>query len=254
MMRIAWPGMLGLLLSSCGSESPEGSPVDEGGSPTDAGSDAATCASDNGGCDAHASCADASGSIVCTCLPGYEGDGMSCMDVAVSLDGLRWELPCLVHTTAELCTTPGGPVVVSATLAGAAGTTYDVTLRFRGVVEPKTYTGGTRDGFWQEGGAPAADTANIYSLEVSDPAGVFYVNAGTTRPSTDLYCDALDFTRTVPMSAGAAVTLSAAPLDALQILNRDMSGAALVIPDVPPAPAAFDGQFVQMDVLSVTAL
>jgi len=171
--------------------------------------------------------------------------------VAAAIDGLRWEIPCMARTQPELCRTQTAPITVSALLSGAPGASYDIALRFRGVVEPKTYTGGTRDGSWQMGGTPAGDTANIYRLQVSDPAQTYYVNAGMTRPSNMLFCEALDFMKTVRARAGAMVTLTAEPLDALQIVNRDQSGTPIVVPGIRPAPAAFDGQFVQMDVVSV---
>jgi hypothetical protein len=129
--------------------------------------------------------------------------------VETSLSGLRWELPCMTQTTPELCTTLD-QLSDNTTLAGATGTTYDVTLRIRGVIEPKTYAGGTAGDGWNRDGTPASDTANIYAL-----------------------------------------TLQADSLDALQIRNIDENGAPIVVPDVPPAPDAYDGQFVQMDVLSV---
>jgi len=178
---------------------------------------------------------------------GAPGDG----DVAAALSGLRWQIPCVTNTTAQLCTTAAAPVTVSAALTGAAGVSYDVALRFRGVVEPKTYTGGARVGWFQAGGTPAADTANIYRLTVSDPVQTFFVNAGTTRPSNMLYCEAFDYQATVRANAGATFTLSAEPLDALQIRNLDSGGTPIVVPEVAPAPAAYAGQFVQMDVVSV---
>ncbi len=171
-------------------------------------------------------------------------------DIAGTLDGLRWELPCVEPTSPELCTT-GGIVDENAVLGGSAGQTYDIEVRFRGVIEPKTYTGGERDGYWQTGGSPAADTANIYQLSISAPEQTYYVNAGTTRPGDMLFCDPLDFTVTFQAEAGAMVTLTADPLDALQIQNRDDAGDPIVVDDVPPAPDSFDGQFIQMDVLGV---
>ena len=204
----------------------------------------AACGGGSGGSDPTA---DAPGSLDGT------GGAADADPIAGALDGLRWDLPCLADTTPELCTT-SPTVSSSATLAGDAATTYDVTLRFRGVVEPKTYTGGTRDEWFQTGGTPAGDTANIYRLVVSAPEATYYVNAGTTRASTDLFCATFDYEATIPIAGGATVTLEAESLDDLQIQNRDEAGAPYVIADVPPAPAPFDGQFVQMDVVSVSAI
>lgn len=171
-------------------------------------------------------------------------------DVAGDLDGLRWDLPCIADTSPELCTT-AATVSSMATLTGTPGTTYAVTIHLRGVIEPKTYTGGTRDGYFQTDGTPAGDTANIYRLTVSAPAAVHYVNAGTTRLSSELYCETIDYTATIFADAGATVTLEAESLDELQIQNRDLNGDPLVIADVPPAPEPFDGQFIQLDVTDV---
>lgn len=173
--------------------------------------------------------------------------------VETSLSGLRWELPCMAQTTPELCTTLD-QLSDDTTLAGATGTTYDVTLRIRGVVEPKTYTGGTAGDGWNRDGAPANDTANIYALVISSPAAVYYVNSGTTRLPSELYAEAVDFEMTIAVDSGATITLQADSLDALQIRNIDANGMPIVVPDVPPAPDAYDGQFVQMDVLSVLGL
>src|SRR5262249_44725110 len=71
------------LLAACGSSSDTTS------------QEHASCASNNGGCDPHATCSDpAGGGVMCTCEPGYAGDGHTCTNVAGSLQGLRWELPC----------------------------------------------------------------------------------------------------------------------------------------------------------------
>lgn len=260
-----------LLPAACESEDDGGGVGFDGGQPTgfsvpdaaapgaDAASDTggpvqveALCAVGNGGCSADATCTELSGQAVCACKPGFVGDGKSCANVAVSLSGLRWELPCVAAVAdPALCTVASTNVSRAAELAGVSGTTYAVKIRLRGVVEPKTYNGGTRNGFFQVGGTPASDTANIYRLTTSSPSATYFVNAGTTRAANALYCATMDYEATIDVAAGATVTLTAEPLDALQIKNRDEAGAAFVIPSIPPAPAAFNGQFVQMDVVSV---
>ena len=69
-------------------------------------------------------------------------------------------------------------------------------------------------------------------------------------------CHPIDATFTVRVRAGATVVLFASSVDGRrsQIRNRDDAGVAIVPPDVAPAPGAFDGQFLQLDVLSVSAL
>jgi hypothetical protein len=186
--------------------------------------------------------------MVCTCNPGYQGDGHTCIPVAVSLSGLRWEIPCGVDVNTSVCSVTDPPVQM-ATLEGLAGAQYDVALRFRGVVEEKTYTGGVADGYWYTGGSPASDNWNIYRLDISDPAQTFFLNAGS---SGLFYCVRLDYTRTVRVRSGAKVTLTALSNDGQEIKNIDSGGTPIVVPGVPPAPNAYNGQFIQMDVASVT--
>ena len=55
------------------------------------------------------------------------------------------------------------------------------------------------------------------------------------------------------MDAGAKLTLTAdAGGDAIQTKNRDEDGDPIVVPGVPPEGEPFDGQFVQLDLVSVT--
>lgn len=166
---------------------------------------------------------------------------------AAALNGLRWELPCTGSTSdARVCT--AGNFNTQATLSGQAGTQYSVELRFRGIVEQATYNGGVADGFWLTGGASAGDGWNVYKIEISSPAQTYYLNVGTSN----IYrVFAIDYQHTVTIDAGATVSLSALTVDGQEIVNRDDTGTAIVVPDIPPAPAAFNGQFVQMDVVSV---
>lgn len=178
------------------------------------------------------------------------GDASETSDanVAASLDGLRWELPCTRPTGDPTVCETLPSASTSATMGGAPGAVYDVTLRFRGVVEISTYIGGSSNGYWQIGGSPpAASTINVYGLDVSSPGQTYYVNQGVSHRVVV----ALDYTETVPIAAGATVTLRADSRDSYELRNIGASGQPIVVPGVPPAPMAFDGQFVQMDVISV---
>jgi hypothetical protein len=245
------------ILAACGSDPATVTP-DAG---TDAAADVASqvdaadasapgCAT--AGCDANATCLESGSGPICTCKPGFVGDGKTCTDVAGSLSGLRWELPCTAGNANPALCAAAGTVSKQATLAGQSGTTYQVKLRFRGIIEPNAYSGGTGSGYFYTGGTASDPYANVYLLAVSQPAQNYYVNAGVVRPSNDLYCDAIDYEATIDVAGGAKVTLSANTKDALQIKNRDKAGNPYVIADVPPAPQAYNGQFVQMDVVSVT--
>ncbi len=202
------------------------------------------------------------GTCTLACTPGsYCQNG--CVDVASGLQGLRWNLPCTAPYNTTVCVTDAVNMLAS-TLKGSTTRLYAVTLRFRGIVEQKTYvgssatdaglTGTLNTGFYVVGGTPAADDWNIYKLEVSDPAFTAYLNNGASGHN---YVDQLDYTTTVTMRGGSDVTLTADPVDngPYEIKNVSLEdGGAIVVPGVAPAPAAFDGQFVQMDVVSVVPL
>lgn len=175
-------------------------------------------------------------------------DGNACKDVATSLQGLRWEIPCKPHKGGTDCTVAVDKPVKTATLAGAPGTTYDVSLHFRGAVEQNEYKGGSGDGLWYTGGKSNNGNYNIYELQISDPAQTYFLNAGR---SGIRHTWPLDYEKTLEVAAGATVTLSADAQDHKQITNQDDKGKPVIIPDVPPAPEPFDGQFIQMDVTKV---
>lgn len=167
--------------------------------------------------------------------------------IAGDLAKLRWEIPCGGDLSATVCSSQNF-FSDSAKFLGTPGTTYDVTLRFRGVVEQKTYVGGTQDGLFYTGGAPDGGPYNIYRLTVSNPSSVYYLNAGTSGIERVWL---LDVTKTIPIAADATVVLDAEAIDNAEISNQDGSGQPIIPAGVPPAPDAFDGQFIQMDVVSV---
>ena len=191
----------------------------------------------------------------------------ACENVAESLTGLRWELPCT--NSGNPCTTTASGAsaseVLTANVAGTAGTTYNVTLHFRGVVEPRTYLNlqpGGAEGDEADGGAnpqyfvesattPSLDDPeNIYALTIADPPQTYYVNSG----DSSTHCvTPIDFVATVPMTSGTLVTLTANPVDGLEWSNEDVNGNPVIVSGVPPYPTAYDGQFVQMDVTEVAA-
>lgn len=193
------------------------------------------------------------------CAPGFvELDG-ACVEVAAALDGLRWQLPCVTLD-------PGYPELICftspdqrqvATMRGPTGRLSDVQVRVRGVVETRAYQQGTVVApFVRRGGRSVAtpddaDAWNIYRLDVSDPPERWFLNDGA---SGEYVCHAVDATFTVRVRSGASVTLFASSVDARrsQIRNRQADGGVLVIDGLAPAPRAFDGQFLQLDVLGVT--
>lgn len=166
--------------------------------------------------------------------------------IAAELNGLRWEIPCGAHTTPTGCVA-GSTQVKTATLAGDTSQTYQVTLRFRGVAELKTYTGGTVDNYWVTGATENNSGYNVYKLGISSPSATFFLNGGPEEQRSVL----IDYQRTIPMTGGSTVTLTADAQDGGEVQNVDENGIPIVVPDIAPAPAAYDGQFIQMDVVSI---
>ena len=170
------------------------------------------------------------------------------------------ELPSTIRVELP-CTGPGPDVyscetntddVVSGVLLGEENASYDVTIRVRGVVEQKEYSDSTEvDGMWAKGGTPDGSSYNMYKLEISSPQQTYYVNYGTTGI---VRCFELDVQKTVIVDEGATVELMAdSGGDIFQIINRDSVDVIwdpIVIPGIPPDPDPFDGQFVQMDIIS----
>jgi hypothetical protein len=197
------------------------------------------------------------------------GQVSSCVNPAATLNDQRMEWPCRGAASggADLCasiasgaTCPTGGATTSRTITvgGKPGATYELTLRFRGVLEPKVYAGGRGPGdHFYVGGDPVASNYNVYRLSVSSPREVYYLNydegAGEAHQVFTI-----NHTKAVRVSAGASVTLDIVDPDCALVRNcRDTSAATcqpLVVAGVPPAPAAFDGQFVHIEVLAVTPI
>lgn len=193
---------------------------------------------------------------------------------SVAFSGLRWELKNLGATSIL-----GGScskVTVLGEMPGDPTRTYNVAIRLRGVVELAVYTGGTNDGaFFQTGGALASITLpspvpligaadggsnlarNVYSLTIGNPPTTYYVNAmassaGDVGARDPYRTMVIDYTKTIPIVGGSSVTMVADPSDGLERLNQDANLAPNLVPGVPPYPAAYDGQFCQLDVVGVT--
>lgn len=134
----------------------------------------------------------------------------------------------------------------SVELEGDSERSFAVTLRFRGVLERKSYMGGDPDPPFLLGGEPVVDTWNAWALHVSDPALVIRLNPGT---SGDLVCVPLEEVRTVVVSGGAKLLLEAsAGGDTCGVTNDDGTGTPISFDGMEP----FDGQFVEVEILGIT--
>ena len=166
--------------------------------------------------------------------------------VAGTLNGLRWEMPC--NNQEKVCNARIQKQLDSATLGGDPDQLYELTLRFRGVVEYHSYTGGEKDGLWYTGGRSNQGSYNIYRLETTDPPQSYFLNADQAGISR---CWPIDYSRKIKVRGGSRVILSADAQDGALISNHDGSGNPIIIPGIDPAPNSYHGQFIQMDVISV---
>jgi hypothetical protein len=124
--------------------------------------------------------------------------------------------------------------------------TYDLTLRVRGVVEPKNFIGGTvQFEHFQTGGTPVKNDYNFYSLHVSAPEATYTFNRH--EKAVGHYTFPIDYQVTIPVRGQATLTMGAYDSNDVAIANHEH----FVVSGVPPAPAPFDGQFFQLDVVSV---
>ncbi|MBF0441334.1 MAG: hypothetical protein HQK54_05465 [Oligoflexales bacterium] len=168
-------------------------------------------------------------------------------EITAALDNLRWELPCF-GLGLDYCSCKN-EASDEKHLTGDNSKTYKVKLRFRGIVEQKTYIGGSNDGgFWQIGGTPDNGSWNVYRLTISNPPQTYYLNRGLSGLFNTYI---IDYTKDIYMSSGATIKVAASAIDGLEITNHDRNGRAFIIPDIPPAPAPFRGQFVQINVISI---
>ena len=232
----------------------------EGGGPTD--SSIELCTLDGGGPGVLCSgkCVDTArsrencGSCGTACADTAACEG-ACVEVAQALKAFRYEIPCLDLASPCQSGAPPPPKIVA--LTGTPGKSYMLAIRVRGVVEQDTYSGGTAGGaqgtnasFFIFGGTQSNTQWNAYSLAVSSPAKIAHLNSGAAVQN---YVDGIDYKARLDANAGATITLDAASTDTLLIKNRDQAnGTPIVIPNIVPAPAAFNGQFVQVDVEAVS--
>lgn len=188
-----------------------------------------------------------------------------CIAPAEPIDGQRWEMPCgeIYGTKQWNCRSwaagsttcpPQGytPVDRRVTFGGQANVTYDVTIRFRGLVEPKLYSGGTADGSFYIGGGPAANSENYhsYGFTVSEPLKSYYLNYSENKAD---YVFAFEYDKTLPIKGQTEIRLFAfAPTCGLILNCQDLNTAPNCTPyAIPGGPAAYHGHFIEMEVLAV---
>ena len=182
------------------------------------------------------------------------------------MNGYRWELPCKDPNQRNTCKWDPSlydgaienPSVTLhretlVTFGGDPDVIYDVEIRIRGLSEPKNFTGGEvlYDHF-QIGGMAKSDDYNIYAIHVAEPQNDYTLNRH--EKNTNHFTFVLDYTVSIQIRGGSEVRLTMIDPNTEAIANPGgniASGEPFVVPDIPPFPEPFYGQFIQMDVLSV---
>ncbi len=199
------------------------------------------------------------------------------------LNGLRWEALCRQAMLPGSAACPNLPLDnicpidkadptgdrpgyystdKTVTFPGTPGVIYNVDVRIRGVVELRHYENGMDTGqhFYIGGDAPDAIQGeevhlNLYSLSVSSPKQIFFLNDDVGDTGTVSSVAVIDQTRTIPIEGGATVQAIAFDRNCNAYMNctsYDGVCTPFVVPGVLPYPGAFSGQFLQLDVLSVS--
>lgn len=239
-----------ILLAACGDDA---AATDAGSSGTDS-----SVRRDSGGGRTDAGGGDDAGGLV-------DAGGME--SIAAALEDARLELPCenpdpMAYASdgatcnwdpdllAMSSTVPEFALAIEreVTIGGDPGTIYAITMRFRGVSEPKNYEGGTLVGdHFYIGGTEIRNDYNIYSIEVADPAETYYLTR--TETPTGHYTIAFDYEGTIRARGGTTLTLGIYDHNTVAIANWELR----VVDGIPPAPAPYSGHFVHMNVVSVVA-
>jgi len=232
---------------------------------------------------------------------GAGGGGGGALAVTAALDGQKYLMPCgptkittglwcdniPASSTTGFCSTTG-PFLTrgnlmrdeTITIGGTPGAIYDVTLRVRGVIEPKHYqngapgtpANGTNYG-WYVGGEPnPGGDYGKYMLWVSAPVVMqtgtldgqyYFLNAINHTEAFAAY--PTDYTVTLPIAAGAQVRFLADDSNCTMVKNCDdtsvdnQSNPPLAICNqitVAGLPASagiaqpYPGQFIYLTVIS----
>ncbi|HET6146223.1 MAG TPA: hypothetical protein VFH68_01730 [Polyangia bacterium] len=179
---------------------------------------------------------------------------------AAALNGLRFDDACGTMQGGAVClhvvNTDALPFTGSkaAVMGGTSGTVYQVKFHIRGVVEPTHVQGGTTGTpvNFNTGGTPFADNLNEgqyqqWQIIVTNPSQHYFVNAFNAVQLTHAV-RLLDFQETIPVAAGARVTVQVHDGNGHLISNTT---APILMPAGVPG-SVNSGQFVQLDVDAVT--
>lgn len=160
--------------------------------------------------------------------------------------GLSWTLPCTDRFGSGVCGC--APQQLSThVVGGSPATTYNVSVRVRGIVETKIYTGGvaTSSPFAVKNATGDGNyLVNNYTLEISSPAATYFLN----HMAFDNQVHALDYHLDIAINGGATMTLRAVTVDNQE--HNNVAGLSVTDDDLAhPIIVAqpYVGQFLQID-------
>lgn len=180
--------------------------------------------------------------------------------VAQSIAGFRWEVPCKSNAfvTEELC--PADRMLTQMrTFGGDPNVTYEVEVRLRGIIEPHTFT--ALDGKRLSTVTPAPYMVDstaakpddipyaLFMIDVPQPKVTYYFNAFHTIDG-EFHHQLLpvDYTVKLKIQGGSMLRMAYTDGNTEQVANFKR----VVVPGIPPAPQPYNGQFLQLDVVSVS--
>jgi hypothetical protein len=142
----------------------------------------------------------------------------------------------------------------SFTFGGRRGTTYEVTLRVRGIFEPTIIEGGETphadQAYFKVGGKVRTADWSHWHIDVSEPKQTYSLNH-YPKVSHTIYQE--DFQATIPVAGGATVVVRVIDGNDRQIDNAEPGRAdrQRIIEGVVNTPR--DGQMLRLDVVGVKA-
>lgn len=236
-----------------------------GGEPTMSGQGGGARADDAlGGRGGHEDTGDAGGMAGVTPLGGSggvtdSGPAEDALPGAVTLSGLRFEIPCTPAANPAHRTCVADPARVTSPalreipLGGPPGRTYHLRVRVRGLIEANRYADRAGQVIAPSQGPHAATDVfpqvkdfRTYAIVVSNPGRIIYLNAYHEITHESFV---VDYTLELEVRGDAVLRLQSAD-DSADMLSNPQTK---VVAGVAPAPEPYFGQFLQFDVLSVTS-
>jgi hypothetical protein len=190
-------------------------------------------------------------------VPGELGTFRFEMPCAFAHDNVNSPLPAQCASTRDVCNVVGdgngqhATRIVPIRIGGDPNLVYEFSLRIRGVIEPKQYPGATQlfgtpkvtPLFVGLGGQPDTTQFNIWRLTIADPPQTLYLNDALNSPSHRV--EIIDGQFPVQARGQTKVEFYFDDLNTGQIRNCTQ----YTVPDIPPYPSFFDGNFFQLDLV-----